>query len=234
MAAMKLAYHKVETFQDLLDRNMDYLNGVLDFNPYTHAKISMDADMIPLVPKLKAVTELGFYTITGQASKAVYNAFDGKKNVYVSAEQRNYTSGWLEDSRARELEAWLETCKNKDDIYYRIDFDNEKGYYVQQNIPFNAKNGFNLGRFYETPISHDAALPLGAELWNERINIWDDVMHRRNVFYQYKDFPKCMQLFTKCAGVYIVAREYNSGVSCEDVMVDFLSTTSSAAAAATA
>ena len=222
LAKMKLAYLKVTTFQDLLDRNLDYLDGKLDFNPYTHAKVSSDPDMQALVPKLKAATALGFYTITGQASKAAYNSFDDNKKVFVSLEQRNYSSGWLEDVQARTLEAWLKTCKYRDDIFYRIDFDNEQGYYVQQNMPYNDKNAFNLSRYYETPTSHAAELPLTKESWNERVNIWNDVLHRRNVFYQFKDFPKCMNLFLKCAGVYIVTRQYNSTVSVEDVMADFL------------
>ena len=158
---MKLSYLKVESFQDLLDRNMDYLEGRLDFNPYTHAKISDDVDMVALVPKLIAVTKLGFYTITGQPAKAAYNVLDPKKGLYVSVEQRNYTSGWLQESVAVGLEAWLKASRYKHDVYYRIDFDNkEKGYFVQQNMPYNVKKCFNLSRFYETPTSHASVVPI--------------------------------------------------------------------------
>jgi len=238
-AAMKLAYLKVETFEDLLARNLDYLSGALDFNPYTHSRIADDADMLALVPKLKAVTELGFYSITGQPGKIAYNVFDPKKKLYVTVQQRNYTSGWLEESAAEGLEAWLKSSRHKNSVYYRIDFDNEaKGYLVQQNMPYNAKNGFNLSRYHETLASHEAALPDLAKdphLWNERVNVWNDVLHRRNVFYQYKDFPKVMKLFLSCAGVYLVARNYGSGegaVSVEDVLAEYLQQRREAAAAA--
>lgn len=227
MAQMKLAFLKVTSFQDLLDRNLAYLSGELDFNPYTHSKISEDADLTPIIPKLKAVTQRGYYTITGQPSKAAYNVLDSKKSLYVSVEQRNYTSGWLQEKVAEHLEAWLKSSRHKHDVYYRLDFDSkEKGYFVQQNMPFSAKNnGFNLSRYYETPTSHEAALPTlskDSHAWNERVNVFDDVVHRRNVFFQYKDFPKIMDLFLGCAGVYLATREYNSDVSVEDIMAEFL------------
>ena len=47
-------------------------------------------------------------------------------------------------------------------------------------------------------------------------------MHRRNVFFQYKDIPQVMKLFLECAGVYLTTKDYNSSVSVEDIMAEYL------------
>lgn len=248
MEAMKKAFAEVETYQDLLARNVDYLEGRLLANPYTHERLSADTDMAPLAALLAETTRLGYYSITGQAGKALYNSFNGKSQSFVSVEQRGYTSGWLQDKHARLLRAFLDTCPQRDQIYYRIDFDNSDGYYVQQNMPFTARGTFNLGRTFESPVSHGARI--GAQTaarerlsrkaqeserhsttgilesrleWIERVNCWDDVTHRKNVFFQYREFPKCMKLFLQCAGVYLCTREYNNASCCvEEIMLAFL------------
>ena len=247
--AVKAAFASVETYEDLLARNLDYLDGTLAANPYTHVRLSTDADMQAVVPLLQETTHLGYYSITGQVGKAVYNtASEGRG--FVSVEQRGYTSGWLPDKHARLLRAWIESdaCPQRHDIYYRIDFDNADGYYVQQNMPFSTKGSFNLAREFSSPVSHSARVgaqtaarehlskrtqdgerrcPAGSTLecrleWVERVNCWDDVTHRKNVFYQYREYPRCMQLFLQCAGVYLCTRQYNSEVRVEEVMRAFL------------
>jgi len=221
MEEMRIAYSSVDTYDDLLNRNIDYLDSKLQANPYTHEGITDEIDMIPLLPKLKDLTRLGYYSITGQPNKAIYNKYDDNKKLFVSIEQRNYTSGLLEDGIARHLKTFLDNCKYKNDIYYRIDFDNELGYYVESNMPYNSNNYFNLARHYETQNNHDNDKKK-YDLWIEHCNCWNDVNHRRNIFYQYKDFPKIMQIFLKCAGVYICTKQYNSKISVEDIMKEFL------------
>ena len=268
MEEMRVAYSSVETYDDLLNRNIDYLNGRLKANPYTHSSILNDNDMSPLIPKLIELTKLGYYTITGQPNKAAYNVLSTCSNnnnnnnnnnnsssdsnsssnsnsnsnsidsttVYLSIEQRNYTSGLLEDNLARYLKDYLDNCKHKNHIYYRIEFDNDQGYYIQSNMPYNSNNYFNLSRKYECSSQQQQQQQQhhhhqqqqqrqrnnDYSIWNEYCNCWNDVNHRRNVFYQYKDYPKIMNIFLKCAGVYIVTKDYNSKISVEDIMKDFL------------
>ena len=182
MEEMRVAYSSVETYDDLLNRNIDYLNGRLKANPYTHSSILSDNDMLPLIPKLIELTKLGYYTITGQPNKAAYNVLTTSSSnnnnnssssssssssgssssstsdittVYLSIEQRNYTSGLLEDNLARSLKDYLDNCKHKNHIYYRIEFDNDQGYYIQSNMPYNSNNYFNLSRKYECKKRHD-------------------------------------------------------------------------------
>jgi hypothetical protein len=89
-------------------------------------------------------------------------------------------------------------------------------------MPYNNHNYFNLTRSYETNNSHNNNKDYS--IWNESCNCWNDVNHRRNIFYQYKDYPKIMNLFLKCAGVYIATKDYNSKISVEDIMKEFLLT----------
>lgn len=220
MEEIRVAYNTVETYDDLLQRNIEYLNGNLKANPYTHSSIIDDNDMKPLLPKLIELTKLGYYSITGQPNKAFYNIYNDNKKMYISIEQRNYTSGLLQDDVARHLKHFLDHCKHKNNIYYRIDFDNDLGYYVESNMPYNNHNYFNLTRSYETNNSHNNNKDYSK--WNESCNCWNDVNHRRNVFYQYKDYPKIMNIFLKCAGVYITTKDYNSKISVEDIMKEFL------------
>ena len=143
MIAMRASFATVETYEDLLERNIDYLEGRLLANPYTHTPLSLDSEMMGVAAVLTEITRLGYYTITGQIGKAAYNIFDGTN--YKSVEQRGYTSGWLLDADARRLRDFLDACPQRNEIYYRIDFDNSDGYYVQQNMPFNSK-GNETGR----------------------------------------------------------------------------------------
>lgn len=117
-----LAYKSIQTYQDLLDTNVRFLNGQIGVTPYCAGPI--DEETKPMRDDLLRLHEFGFVSVCSQpaeknpprfiANKWIYN---GRLcgNWWVETRQRSFLEGYLP---TKWVDKWLAFMRSEPDYYY--------------------------------------------------------------------------------------------------------------------
>jgi len=183
------AYHCAETFQDLCDINVLFLQGVYDYTAYHCGPV--DTETIPLLDDLCKLNKLGFYTHEGQPSTSD-----------TCFQQRGYLDAIVQSKHIPALKAHLENS----DLFYLFDFNGD----TETNIPFE-KGVYKLNR-----TSYNGGLTWETSCYT---NIHDDCYMLEEQITLHRDYGVDPDLFKDCIGVTLVVREFNSSVSIEKYLL---------------
>ena len=217
-----ISFKDVQTYRDLQDVNILFLQGKLKKTPYHLGPV--DEETIPLLENLITINDLGFISVMGQPALDEIKFVDRTwklngqicGNWWYQLRQRSVIEGYLPKAY---LDLFLEFMVNQPDYYYRI-------YDIQK------KTGWFGGYSFELPVLYDG-MPRGLNITLVRVSKdlnmldeadWDDPT---NIllsipppfdFYGYSNIENIMIPYT--VKVVISSKEYNSG-SVEQLLLDF-------------
>lgn len=218
-----IGFKDVQSYRDLQDVNILFLQGVLKKTPYHYGPI--DDETIPLLEKLVTINDLGFISVMGQPAldeiKFVDRTWERNGQIYGNwwyhVQQKSMIEGYLPKAY---VEEFIDFMSNQPDYYYRIyDIQIEKGWFGSKSIVLpvlhNAmpQQWVNITR---DQVSKDASNLHEAD-WEDHTNIPSDMSPPFD-FRGYPNIENIMIPYT--VKVVITSKEYNSG-SVEDVLLDF-------------
>lgn len=143
-------WYEVETYDDLLKLNMEFIRGNLDMTPYHLGPLVIDVSSSNLMNNLIKLHEYGILTVDGQESLCEYNI--EKNNKWYSREQRGNISFYINIEDNLELaESFIKQLKHKDNtLIYNI-ANIVTGYHIT-NI--SKDKCFNVTRSFSSSIKN--------------------------------------------------------------------------------
>jgi prepilin-type processing-associated H-X9-DG protein len=200
-------FDKVQTYQDLIQANIAFLDGRVVKTPYYLGPVNEET--LPLLPKLRKINSMGFVSFQGQPSTCQYAVFvdktwttaDGKEagNWFVDTEQKSYIEGILPRKYLAEVHKFL---ANRNDVYYYI---SDKYEVLDVKMPATV---YNLTR---QRTNKD-------EAWHFCTNMWQYTMEDE---YETFDTPAMHRILDVSIRIMLAGTEYGTG-SVEDIVYEFL------------
>ena len=109
-------YNHVQNFNDLLEVNIAFLQGKINYTYYygsiTDTEPNLNPDTVLLLDKLVELHKLGFYTMDGQGSlKKIknFNHIYTGQNMWMETEQKSYLQGYMKKEYVYDLLRYLQT-----------------------------------------------------------------------------------------------------------------------------
>jgi len=180
-------WKSVGSYNDLIKKNIDFIEGRLQLAPYHQAPIN---DTGPLRDDLVEINKLGFITLGGQC------ALDTPEH-----EKKLYLNGYLSPSKVRNFIKYLKDFKK---IEYFIEFPNKeiktniRNWHINYNIKENQSVYFSsLGRV-------------------KKDNTWvdTDILPFRDINYItltfWKDTPKILDVLKEYCFIHIQHRSFHN------------------------
>lgn len=189
---MKKIFNHVQTFRDLQDCYIAYLEGRIGSNPSYGGPVNPET--IALLKKLIRVNDNGFVSITGQPGNCI------KKGDQYSL-QRTHIEGFMQKSHQNSFIRYMKSyshyyCEVRDAKNKLFDTFPPGPVYLNRYISENKE----VGHSYDIKVGMDSNLSLFS------------------IFSEFSNISNVLQ--TDSISVIIVAREFNSG-SVEDLLLRY-------------
>ena len=223
MSTIEQAYKAANTYQDLCDINVKFLEGVYDHTAYHGSPVC--SETIPLLGDLRKLNALGMHTLCGQPTSSAFTeveSSDARVKLLRCHQQRAYMEGFVENKHTHALKEYLD---KSDTVYYSILYpDNNR----DTNFPYGKEGYYPLHREAHITLPDTKELYDHIEdtiVWTEglcggaAIGDWviDDMEDKE---FLVENGVK-ESLLDDCAVVVLAVRDYKSPVSLEKLMIDF-------------
>jgi hypothetical protein len=203
-------WYQVETYNDLLKLNIEYISGKLKMTPYHFGPLVSNVPSSNLVNNLIKLHGYGILTVSGQESmcKCEIKKDDG----WYSIEQRGYLCFHIN------IEDNLELAKSLIKQFEQINQQKDKT--IIYNV-FNIKNGdhitniseedkcFNVTRVYNTKHKEIS--------WNDCTNLWFESNYDSGLWGN--EVPKIYEILENTIYFDVTLPEYGKG-NLEEILLD--------------
>jgi hypothetical protein len=199
-AVEKATYNGVNTYSDLLDVNVRFLEGKITQTPYHFGPV--DPETLPLLPDLIRINKAGFHSMGGQP--ACKERFESRGRYY-DLHQKSYIDGIIPKAMAAHLTAFLRNQPVYVDMY-------QIGPFGALINTFPPKYNLTKDRSSE----HEDELDM--QEWRMYTN------HRprtESIERAFSEYPRiCSLLRRDCLEIMIACKEYGTG-SVIDILLEF-------------
>ena len=214
------AYQSTETFQELCNINIKFLQGFYDHTAYHVGPV--DEETVPLLENLCLLNSLGCYTYNGQPTVSIIRQDQGHSVIWRCFQSRGYLDFFIQKKHVPALCTFLNETHG---IYYAID---QGGYFIN-TIPINEGQRFPLHRealilasgFEVTQDTFKTAQ--WKKSWGASIPY--GFCEREVEIDLHVDSGLDEKILEECATVVLTTRDFDSKVSLEMLMIEFMYST---------
>ena len=231
------AYEAAQTYQDLCDINVKFLQGIYDHTAY-HCGPVCD-ETIPLLGDLCRLNALGMYTFNGQPAKSTFHqtelALERRDNSIKALwchQQRPYLEGFVENKHVYALKTYLDAHQDAGVLYFieypdgvvnsTICCSDKSLLSGRQVYPLHREAYIMTGGFTMTQEAYTHILPT-IDGWTKGFGaVFSDAALRID---EEKDLhmgcgvKPCVLDDIAC--IVLTTRDFNMAVSLEKLMIDF-------------
>lgn len=213
-------YKNVNTYNDLLKTNIEFLKGNLPETWYYGAKWGEGLDQKThatdmTTQTLIALHKKGVFTVNGQSSQCDKNI--SEQTIYpesagrvVAHEQRSFVDGFLPVELAQKLVPILQKDKR---IYIDIKYPNDKDNF--SNIPYKIVAKDWPGVFNVTREKTEDGK------WQEPYNMWDDSTYKEIVKnFGPRKYPNITKILKEQAMINVIIKKYCKGPEADNILLD--------------
>lgn len=226
MSTIEDAYRTAETFQDVCDINILFLQGVYDHTAYHCAKV--DEETIPLLDDLVHLNKRGLYTFNGQPAinEIMEQCVFHKTYTWTCLQQRGYLDALIQAKYMPALKIYLDE-QYKNGIYYMFEYPSGR---IECNIPFGRMKSYPLYRTAHIVSGGFSITKEMYELMTPTINDWQisyntsigkythELKHQVEL-HEYAGINP--EIFKDCGMITLTTRDFYAKASLEKCMLKF-------------